>query len=174
MEAADATVSMELQVRSLFVVGPGRQDIEPMIPRKTVSPAWEIDRWPQWGGVGQVNCAVVERHHPFAESGAAVGPLRLTRCLGLPEGEEVELIIQHMNAPDGALTTSMSEGLVRVYAILGERDASGHTDTVARHNEHLLVQGEMGDEGTRGPDASTRHVFSSTQPGTDRHDSERG
>ena len=28
------------------------------------------------------------------------------------------------------------EGLRKVYAILSERYASGHTDTAARHNEH--------------------------------------
>ena len=30
----------------------------------------------------------------------------------------------------------MSKGLTEIYAILGERYASGHTDTAARHNEH--------------------------------------
>jgi predicted DNA-binding antitoxin AbrB/MazE fold protein len=30
----------------------------------------------------------------------------------------------------------MSEGLAKVYEILGTRYNSGHTDTAARHNEH--------------------------------------
>lgn len=30
----------------------------------------------------------------------------------------------------------MSEGLAKIYAILGERYDSGQTDTAARHNEH--------------------------------------
>jgi hypothetical protein len=30
----------------------------------------------------------------------------------------------------------MSPGLAKVYDILGERYASGHTDTAERHNEH--------------------------------------
>jgi predicted DNA-binding antitoxin AbrB/MazE fold protein len=32
--------------------------------------------------------------------------------------------------------TYSEEGLSKVYEILGERYASGHTDTAARHNEH--------------------------------------
>ena len=30
----------------------------------------------------------------------------------------------------------MSEGLAKIYEILGRRYKSGHTDTAARHNEH--------------------------------------
>lgn len=30
----------------------------------------------------------------------------------------------------------MSEGLAKIYAILGERYDSGYTDTAERHNEH--------------------------------------
>jgi predicted DNA-binding antitoxin AbrB/MazE fold protein len=30
----------------------------------------------------------------------------------------------------------MSGGLAKIYAILGERYQSGHTDTAERHNEH--------------------------------------
>lgn len=48
---------------------------------------------------------------------------------GVSEGQQVE--VQLRIAPEG-----MSEGLARVYAILGERFDSGHKDTAERHNEH--------------------------------------
>jgi predicted DNA-binding antitoxin AbrB/MazE fold protein len=39
------------------------------------------------------------------------------------------------DAPE-ASPPSLSEGLAKVYEVLGKRFASGHTDTAARHNEH--------------------------------------
>ena len=54
---------------------------------------------------------------------------------GVPEGRSVEVevrIIEANNAPSSPL----SEDLAKVYAILGERYSSGHTDTAARHDEH--------------------------------------
>ena len=34
------------------------------------------------------------------------------------------------------ISGDMTEGLRKIYAVLGERYASGHIDTAARHNEH--------------------------------------
>jgi hypothetical protein len=52
--------------------------------------------------------------------------------LGVPEGQEVEVQVKIL--PPAA--PPMSEGLAKVYAILGERFASGEHDVAARHNEH--------------------------------------
>ncbi len=57
--------------------------------------------------------------------------------LGFPQGERVEVAIERV--PPGAEEPTpppLSEGLTKIYGILGERYASGHTDTAARHNEH--------------------------------------
>jgi hypothetical protein len=53
----------------------------------------------------------------------------------LPERTPVELELRIRDEHDRT-QTPMSEGLAKVYAILGERYNSGHTDTAARHNEH--------------------------------------
>ncbi len=58
--------------------------------------------------------------------------IELEEELGVPEGQEVELEVR-MPAPS---PRPMSEGLAEVYAILGERYNSGHSDTAERHNEH--------------------------------------
>ncbi len=55
--------------------------------------------------------------------------------LGVAEGQEVEVqvtIVQTTRPP----LPPISEGLAKIYAILGERYNSGHTDTAERHNEH--------------------------------------
>ena len=45
--------------------------------------------------------------------------------------------VEPVELPDNTpARVPMSEGLAKVYAILGERYNSGHTDTAARHNEH--------------------------------------
>lgn len=56
--------------------------------------------------------------------------------LGLPEGERVELTIEPAKVKEEGTKPPMSEGLAKVYEVLGERHSSGHTDTAARHNEH--------------------------------------
>jgi predicted DNA-binding antitoxin AbrB/MazE fold protein len=63
------------------------------------------------------------------------GVFRPMAPVQLPEGTQVKV-----SAPDAitppASDATMTEGMKRVYAILGERYSSGHADTAARHNEH--------------------------------------
>ena len=62
------------------------------------------------------------------------GVFRPVEPISLPESTSVELEVR---IPDEQRAESpMSEGLAKVYAILGERYDSGHSDTAARHNEH--------------------------------------
>jgi hypothetical protein len=61
--------------------------------------------------------------------------IELDEDLGVAEGQEVEVqvkIVQPATPPQ----PPMSEGLAKIYAILGERFDSGHSDTAKRHNEH--------------------------------------
>ncbi len=58
--------------------------------------------------------------------------IELDEDLGMAEGQEVEVQVTILPATPAP----MSEGLAKVYAILGERYNSGHPDTAARHNEH--------------------------------------
>ena len=61
--------------------------------------------------------------------------IELDEDLGVAEGQEVEIqvtIVQTAEPP----RPPISEGLAKIYAILGERYNSGHTDTAERHNEH--------------------------------------
>jgi hypothetical protein len=58
--------------------------------------------------------------------------IELDEDLGVPDGQEVE--VQVTVVPSTA--PPMSEGLAKVYAILGERFASGEHDVAARHDEH--------------------------------------
>ena len=57
--------------------------------------------------------------------------IELDEELGVPEGQEVEVQVRVLPSPP-----PMSEGLAKIYAILGERYDSGYTDTAERHNEH--------------------------------------
>ena len=63
------------------------------------------------------------------------GVFRPVQPVNLPERTPVEL---ELRVPDEQVPTraTMSEGLAKVYEILGERYNSGYTDTAARHNEH--------------------------------------
>ncbi|MGM0488068.1 MAG: hypothetical protein ACQESR_15055 [Planctomycetota bacterium] len=54
---------------------------------------------------------------------------------GEAEGQAVEIQIRVVD-PDKPNQPPMSEGLAKVYEILGRRHGSGHTDTAQRHNEH--------------------------------------
>jgi hypothetical protein len=58
--------------------------------------------------------------------------IELDEDLGVAEGQEVEVQVRILPAT----SVPMSEGLAKVYAILGERYDSGHPDTAARHDEH--------------------------------------
>src|SRR5262245_16336214 len=66
----------------------------------------------------------------------ANGVFRPLEPVDLPEQTPVEFELRV--ATEAPLTTQapMSEGLTKIYEILGRRYSSGHTDTAARHNEH--------------------------------------
>jgi predicted DNA-binding antitoxin AbrB/MazE fold protein len=61
------------------------------------------------------------------------GVFRPTGPVDLPEHTTVEF---EPRVKRSSSTPPMSEGLAKVYAILGERYDSGHSDTAARHDEH--------------------------------------
>lgn len=63
------------------------------------------------------------------------GVFRPTEKVDLPEGQEVEVQVTVVETPRASQPPSGS-GLAEIYAILGERYYSGHTDTAERHNEH--------------------------------------
>jgi len=54
---------------------------------------------------------------------------------GAADGQTVEIQIKVVDL-DKPSQPPMSEGLAKVYEILGRRHSSGHTDTAQRHNEH--------------------------------------
>jgi predicted DNA-binding antitoxin AbrB/MazE fold protein len=61
------------------------------------------------------------------------GVFRPIEPVELPEGTPVDVLTPPLDADSPG---PMSEGLARIYAILGERYESGYTDTAERHNEH--------------------------------------
>ncbi|HJT76433.1 MAG TPA: hypothetical protein VJ739_04455 [Gemmataceae bacterium] len=61
--------------------------------------------------------------------------IELDEDLGMTEGQEVEVRVRLIPPPVPS-QPAMSEELAKVYAVLGERYDSGHTDTAERHNEH--------------------------------------
>jgi predicted DNA-binding antitoxin AbrB/MazE fold protein len=63
------------------------------------------------------------------------GVFRPLGPVDLPDKTPVDLQLRVSSEP-GPDRAPMPEGLAKVYAILGERYDSGHTDTAARHNEH--------------------------------------
>lgn len=70
------------------------------------------------------------------------GVFRPTAPVPLPDKCEVEFEPRLVSPPTGENGVTpeplhfSEDGLRKVYAILSERYASGHTDTAARHNEH--------------------------------------
>ena len=64
------------------------------------------------------------------------GVFRPTEEVDLPENTPVEMELRVQAAVPAASAPPMSEGLARVYEVLGRRHRSGHTDTAERHNEH--------------------------------------
>jgi hypothetical protein len=61
--------------------------------------------------------------------------IELDEDLGVAEGQEVEVQVTVVQ-PTTPTAAPISEGLAKVYEILGRRHSSGHTDTAERHNEH--------------------------------------
>ena len=68
--------------------------------------------------------------HAFFENGL----FRPVEPVDLPERSLVEIEVRTSDEPE--IVVAMSEGLAKVYSILGERYDSGVADTAARHNEH--------------------------------------
>jgi predicted DNA-binding antitoxin AbrB/MazE fold protein len=70
--------------------------------------------------------------HAIYENGVfrPVGPV------DLPERTPVEFEPRVLAEVQQAPQPPMSEGLAKVYEILGRRYNSGHADTAARHDEH--------------------------------------
>jgi predicted DNA-binding antitoxin AbrB/MazE fold protein len=64
------------------------------------------------------------------------GVFRPIEAIDLPELTTVEFEPRVVNEPATSDPGHMSEGLAKIYEILGRRYSSGHTDTAARHNEH--------------------------------------
>jgi len=61
--------------------------------------------------------------------------IELDEDLGVAEGQEVEVQVKIVPAAPPKKAT-MSEGLAKIYEILGERYDSGCPDIAERHNEH--------------------------------------
>lgn len=61
--------------------------------------------------------------------------IELEEELGVAEGQDVEVQVKVVS-PTPTSRPPLSEGLAKLYAVLGERYDSGHTDTAERHNEH--------------------------------------
>jgi len=60
--------------------------------------------------------------------------IELDEDLGVAEGQEVE--VQMTVVEPSKPHPPMSEGLAKVYEILGRRHSSGYTDTAERNNGH--------------------------------------
>ena len=61
--------------------------------------------------------------------------IELDEDLGVADGQEVEVQVEIVQ-PRTSSQPVISPGLAEIYAILGERYHSGHSDTAERHNEH--------------------------------------
>jgi len=70
--------------------------------------------------------------HAIYENGA----FRPVEPVDLPEHTLVEFEPRVLTEGPQVPQPPMSEGLAKIYEILGRRHNSGHTDTAARHNEH--------------------------------------
>ncbi len=60
--------------------------------------------------------------------------IELDEDLGVAEGQEVEVQVKLIQTPPP--TAPISEGLAKVYEILGRRHSTGYTDNAEHHNEH--------------------------------------
>ena len=64
------------------------------------------------------------------------GVFRPVEPVDLPERTPVEFEPRVQAEASEGPTPAMSEGLAKIYEILGRQYSSGFTDTAARHNEH--------------------------------------
>lgn len=64
------------------------------------------------------------------------GVFRPTEKVELPDRCVVEVEIRQVGHTPTPQPAAMTEGLAKIYEILGERYDSGFTDTAQRHNEH--------------------------------------
>jgi predicted DNA-binding antitoxin AbrB/MazE fold protein len=64
------------------------------------------------------------------------GVFRPVEPVNLPDNTPVEFELRVLTEAPQTPPPPMSEGLAKIYEILGRRYRSGHTDTAARHNEH--------------------------------------
>ena len=64
------------------------------------------------------------------------GLFRPTEKVDLPDRCEVEVEIRQVHPEQPTTPAPLSEGLAKIYEILGRRHSSGCTDTTERHNEH--------------------------------------
>jgi len=64
------------------------------------------------------------------------GVFRPVQPVDLPERTPVEFEPRVRAEEPQSPQPAMSEGLAKIYEILGRRYSSGYSDTAARHNEH--------------------------------------
>ena len=64
------------------------------------------------------------------------GVFRPVEPVDLPDKTPVEFEPRVLAEASQTPSPPMSEGLAKIYEILGRRDNSGYTDTAERHNEH--------------------------------------
>jgi predicted DNA-binding antitoxin AbrB/MazE fold protein len=64
------------------------------------------------------------------------GVFRPVEPFNLPDNTPVEFEPRVLTEVPQTPQLPMSEGLAKIYEILGRRYSSGYTDTAARHNEH--------------------------------------
>jgi len=64
------------------------------------------------------------------------GVFRPVEPVDLPENTPVAFELRVLTGTASIPPAFTSEGLAKVYEILGRRYRSGHTDTAARHDEH--------------------------------------
>jgi predicted DNA-binding antitoxin AbrB/MazE fold protein len=64
------------------------------------------------------------------------GVFRPIEPVDLPEQTPVEFEPRVLTEAHPGAQARVSDGLAKIYEILGRRSSSGHTDTAARHIEH--------------------------------------
>jgi len=65
-----------------------------------------------------------------------VGPVDLPEHSAVEFEPRLHATTPHQEREKSKPLPPMTEGLAKIYAILGERYQSGFSDTAARHNEH--------------------------------------